>query len=565
MLDGIWGQAAVVSLVLFGAVNLFDVIDRFGWQAVDLPPLPFALFSFWVALRNACGYTLLAVAPVFLFGRAARWLLAPAFAFVAGIEAACKYTELVWHASLSEIWISLLLNTSVMEALTFLKTVLTPTAVLGLLAFLLFLACGVRALMQARYPRPSPRTFACGLALALPFLVLNVLTMNWHFGVAQMRYTSFIVSSVMSCRQMRGILMACANAQLPESLPLAVEADRAPNVIIVLGESATRNNWHLYGYPRRTTPRMDALCAADGGICFRDVVGFYPATDEAICTMLTDVSTDDLSAGSWTLSEVYRRAGFRSVLISNNQFAWNDSMTGTLNRIFASCDERISLHAAFPDERKVQGKVFDERTAELLRRELARPDSRPRIVFVHLAGIHYPVHDVNPKGDDHFSDAVEGETLKGLDARMRDRRNRYDNGILYEDKVLGLLVDAVKAEGRRPACLLFVSDHGESPRSPGWRDYADNDVYEVPMVVWFSESYREAFPDVVSRAHAAAGRPMQSDELTFGLLELGRIADAPGWTSEKSFLDPAFKGRSRRRIDKGRRVYSRAIQERGAK
>ncbi len=556
-LGGVWGHAAVVSLVLFGAVNLFDVIDRFGWQAIDLPPFQFFLFSLWVAVRNVVGYTLLAVAPVFLLGRTARWLLAPAFAFAVGIEAACKYTELVWHASLPEIWISLLLNSSVTEGLSFLKTVLTPATVAGLLTFLVLLVVGVRALMRARYPRPSPRAFACGVAMVLPFLVLNVLTMNWHFGVAQVRYTDFLVSSVMSCRQMKGISLACTNVGLPETLPLAVAADRAPDVIVVLGESETRANWHLYGYPRQTTPRMDALCAeGGGGICFRDVVGFFPATVEALCTMLTDVSPDNLSAGSWTLAEAYRRAGFRSVLISNNQFAGNGSMTGFLNRIFASCDELVSLNAAFPDDRKAQGKVFDERTAELLRRELARHDGRPRLVFVHLSGIHYPVHDVNPKADDRFSDAVEDEVLKGLDARMRDRRNRYDNGILYEDKVLGLLVDAVKAECRRPACLVFVSDHGESPRSPDWRDYADENTYEVPMVVWFSESYRRAFPEVVSRARAAAGRPMQSDELTFGLLELGRIAEAPGWTSERNFLDPAFRGRSPRRIDKGRHVYS---------
>ena len=215
------------------------------------------------------------------------------------------------------------------------------------------------------------------------------------------------------------------------------------------------------------------------------------------------------------------------------------------------------MNAEFPNDRKAQGKVFDERTAEILRRELSRPDTRPRLVFVHLLGVHYPVHGVNPKSEDHFSDAVEGECLRGLDARMRDRRNRYDNGIRYQDKVLGMLVDVVKRTCRRPACFLFVSDHGESPRAPGWRDYADEDTYEVPLVVWFSESYRKAFPEVVSRAEAAAGRPMQSDELTFGLLELGRIKDAPGWSEEKNFLDPNFRGRFPRRIDKGRRVYSK--------
>lgn len=555
---GSWGSAAGTAFLLFGVINLFDVLDNFGWQAVDLPPLQFQLFSDWVAVRNFVGHTLLAVAPVYLLGRAARWLLVPAFVFVFGIEAVSKYTEITWHASLSDIWISLLLNSSIEEAVSFMKAVLTPMSALGLLVFALALVVGVRALLRAKYPRRSVRTLVCGIALTLPFFVLNVLAMNWHFGMGQMRYTSFVVSSVMSVQKMKGVASACANARLPEHLPLAVDGGQTPDVIIVLGESETRDNWHLYGYPRQTTPRMDALCAeGGGGICFRDVVCFFPATVEAICTMLTDVSPDDLSVGSWTLAEAYRRAGFRSVLISNNQFACNASMTGFLNRIFSSCEDLISVNAEFPDDRKAQGKVFDERTAELLRRELAKSDSRPRLVFVHLAGIHYPVHNVNPKADNRFSDEVESECLQGLDMRLRDRRNRYDNGILYEDKVRGMLVDVVKRECRRPACLVFISDHGESPRAQGWRDFADEDTYEVPMVVWFSETYRDAFPETVRRASASAIRSMQSDELTFGLLELGQIKDAPGWTSEKNFLAPNFKGRFPRRIDKGRRVYSK--------
>ena len=170
------GSAAGTAFLLFGAVNLFDVLDNFGWQAVDLPPLQFQLFSGWVAVRNFAGHTLLAVAPVYLFGRMARWLLVPAFVFVFGIEAACKYTELSWHASLPEIWISLLLNSSVDEAASFMKAVLTLMSIAGLLAFALALVLGVRALLRANYPRRSVRTCVCGVVLTLPFLRGNCKT-----------------------------------------------------------------------------------------------------------------------------------------------------------------------------------------------------------------------------------------------------------------------------------------------------------------------------------------------------------------------------------------------------
>ena len=76
------------------------------------------------------------------------------------------------------------------------------------------------------------------------------------------------------------------------------------------------------------------------------------------------------------------------------------------------------------------------------------------------------------------------------------------------------------------------------------------------MFVWFSESYQRAFPDVVARTRAAADRPMQSDELTFGLIEFGRISGIPNVTPRQSFIHPDFKGRCPRQINKGRIVYS---------
>lgn len=549
-----FGNAAFFVFILFLCVNLYDAISSFGGQAVDLQPVLFFLFSLWVAIRNVVGYTFLAVAPVFLFGHKAKWLLIPAFCYAVLIEVGIAYANVMYHASLSEVWQTLVMNTSVSEMKSFLKTSLTPLAIGGVLVlFATLVICSWR-LVVARYPRVSWRSFVCGGMCLLPFLILNVLTMNWHFGVAQMRYSNFIVSSYLSSKKMKGIESACENHGLPARLSLDVEISKAPNVVIILGESETRNNWHLYGYPRQTTSRMDAFCKeGGGGICFRDLVGTQPATVEALCLMLTDVSFDCLTKGSWTLAEAYRRAGYRGVLISNNQYADNKSDFSHLNRIFASCETKISVH----DESQANenGRWFDAQAIPILRRELQSSDDRPNLIFVHMVGVHYPVHDVNPRNEDYFSDSVEPAPLNGRSERDRDRVNRYDNGIRYEDKILGEMVDVVDAVSQRPVCVVFVSDHGESPSAPIWRDFESVETYEIPFVIWFSESYRREFPDVVVRARNAANRPMQSDELTYGFIELGRIIGIPNMRPQESFLHPDFKGRFPRLIDKGRIVY----------
>lgn len=347
---------------------------------------------------------------------------------------------------------------------------------------------------------------------------------------------------------MRGINQACENRGLPQKLGVGIDAADMPDGVFVLGESSTRNNWHLYGYPRQTTPRMDALCGSGEAVKFDDVVGVQPVTVEALALLLTDVSFDDKAQGNWTLAEAYRRAGYRCVLISN-QYSWGDK-TSTLYKIFNGCEKRTSPRIEFGEN------GYDEKLAAILDKELQNDDGRPTIAFLHLAGIHYPVRpeQVHPPEETYFNDGIDEEFMKQFSPRVRDRLNRYDDGILYEDKVLGMVVDVLMRRNR-PSFMFFISDHGESPRAETWRSYVDTDVYELPALLWMSPSYSSHFPQMAKRIAKASSRRMQSDEMTYGLLELGFIQDMPKQSGNMNFLSEEFTGRSPRFIDKGRSIY----------
>ena len=556
-------SAGVVAFGLFALVHVADV-------ALGRPILPWGDFP-WIldpkippatlrlhAVRDVLCYSLLAVVPVCLFGRWARLVLVPGFCCAVVLDVAVYATYATYHASLGELWPTVFLNSSAEEALQFLKMSLTPDVLKGLFALLVVLVAGSVLIAKAHYPRVSRRSVALGLALLLPFAVCHLFLTEPRYGIREMAYADFAVRSALTWTRLKGIGQACSgNPQLPERLACAAADEQRPNVVIVLGESASRNYWHLYGYARQTTPRMDALCReGNGGVCFRDVVSVHGETTEAICMLLSDVSFDNPTVGHWTLAEVYQRAGYRGTLITN-QFLWKFEKDLLLARIFNGCVARVNVPEEFPQDEK----TYDERTVALLKRELERTPDRPQLVFVHLAGAHFPVEKANPKSENHFSDAVEGDVLADLAQapEARDRCNRYDNAMLYEDKVLGQLVDVVKSASRRPACLVYLSDHGESPRAGSWRDYANDDLYEVPCVLWFSESYQKAFPDVVASARRAATRPMQSDEMTCGLIELGRITGLPNVRPEQSFLNDGFRGRHPRKVDKGRRTYAKDI------
>ena len=547
-----------VALALFGAVNLFDAAMAFGGHAVDLPRTSFMLYSIWILVRNTIAYTLLMSAPAVAFGKWSRIPMIAIFCYVVGIEAATRYSGKVFHANLSEIWLPLLENSSLHEIVEFLRMSATASAVAGTVLVMLAMILGSLLLWRAHYPRPSLYSSMIGISFCIPFLLANCLLIgfqngNWRFGVNQMKYTQFVFGTIQSMREMQGINQACDRPDLPDSLWTGVDAAEMPDGVFVLGESSTRNNWHLYGYPRQTTPRMDALYRSGEVVKFNDVVGTQPATAEALALLLTDVTFDDRSHGNWTLAEAYRRAGYRCILISN-QYSWGDT-TSTLYKIFNGCEKRTSPRIEFGED------GYDGKLVDILVEELRSGDGRPTIAFLHLSGIHYPVRPelVHPPEDAHFNDSVDAEFMAGFPPGVRDRLNRYDDGILYEDKVLGMIVDVLRQRDR-PSFLFFISDHGESPRANTWRSYIDEDIYELPAIVWMSPRYKSSFVDTAGRFENASSKRMQPDEMTYGLLELGFVRGVPTTAGRTSFLEDGFMGRYPRFVNKGRQVYSKDIR-----
>lgn len=536
-------NAGWIVFGVFFALNAFDGFLNFGWQSVDLPPVGFFMFSLWVAVRNTVTYSLLPLALVFICGRFSRWVLIPLFIVCFFIECAAIYTRRTFGAELSDMWLQLLENTNLSEVINFISmssSVLTVSSFIGVV----IICIGVSwMLFTVKYPKITRMTLMKGLACLLPFFIFNCVLINWHFGVAQLEYTKFAVSSFVSYSRWEGVRRACANLNLPS---VQMEKSKAPpDVVIVLGESATRSNWSLYGYPRKTTPRINAL-RDEGNLVIFDVVGTQPDTAGSLSLLLTDVMFDKLKEGNWTLAGVYNKAGYRCILISQ-QYSIKDT-TSTLYRIFNGCEKRISVAHEFGR------RVYDESVISLLEKELRLSDGRPNLIFIHLSGMHYPVQNVVPETENYFSDSVEPDVLKGYDAEGRDRINRYDNAILYEDKVLGGIIDLLDSSNRTNVCF-FVSDHGESPRGSGWRIFEDKDVYSVPAIAWFSELYKNNYPDTVEKFKVSTGKRLQQDQITHGLLELGRLKTEFSGNSKYNFLLDNYKPRSPRVINKGRMIY----------
>lgn len=144
---------------------------------------------------------------------------------------------------------------------------------------------------------------------------------------------------------------------------------------------------------------------------------------------------------------------------------------------------------------------YDEQLLPFLKKGLGKYN----LICLHTLGSHYPYGGHVPPT------FRQGEGQTPVEA--------YDRSIRYTDWFLNEVISELrKLSG--PSMMIYISDHGESPESRTWRDRTCKDCWEIPMVVWFSEDYRNKFPELVSQVEDASARPLRTDELLQGLLSM---------------------------------------------
>ena len=317
-----------------------------------------------------------------------------------------------------------------------------------------------------------------------------------------------------------------ARLEAPRTVPGAVNPRL---VVVVVGESATRRHWALYGYSRPTTPRLQEL--GRELLVFTDAISTSVGTFRSISDMLT---TQPDYVPTFRL---FAKAGYTTHWISAqyNQ-GFNDlEMSALVN----SCDERVFLSGA-----------YDGNLVPLLRQAAAAPGRH--MIFLNLMGSHVRYTDRYPAQEAVF----HGEDRAG------EVRAGYDNSIRYTDLVLRAMIEELRVR-HESSCLLNFSDHGEDvfdsrPDKYLFRDdsLATDPMYEVPFMLWFSPEYRAENAGFVSQVAGLLAHRYQTRGLSHGLLALARLQH-PFYDPAADVFSPAFEEKERH-VGANHRVYEKS-------
>lgn len=317
-------------------------------------------------------------------------------------------------------------------------------------------------------------------------------------------------------------------------------ADVPETYVLVIGETSRACNWQLYGYDRPTNPR---LCARSDILCFRDVLTQSNTTYKSVPLLLSSASArhHDRIYREKSLITAFREAGFRTAFFSNQR----------PNRSFIDFFGQEADRHIFVKESSTQPQYNppDEVLLQLLADETDGRHPKSFIVL-HTYGSHFNYRERYPAEAACFLP----DNITGTRACNREQLvNAYDNSIRCTDDFLYRVIDLLERKGEQSA-VLYISDHGEDifddrrnrflHSSPGLSYYQ----LHVPLILWMSDAYKQAYPSHYEQALAHQDKAISSCSVFHTILSLGGIHTFCREDS-LSIVSPGFKETARYYLD----------------
>ncbi|EKF7680890.1 phosphoethanolamine transferase CptA [Salmonella enterica subsp. enterica serovar Infantis] len=548
--------------------TLLQTKPAFSWKALGWALLYFWFFSTLLqaiiyltgysgtnGLRDSLLHSSLWLIPVFLFPGRIRVIAAVIGVVLWAASLAALSYYVIYGQEFSQSVLFVMFETNANEASEYLSQYFSLKIVLVALAYT------VAAILLWTRLRPvyipSPWRYLVSFAL-LYGLILHPIAMNTFIKHKSMEKTLDSLASRMEPAapwqfitgyyQYR-LQLASLNKLLNENdalPPLANFQDHsgdAPRtLVLVIGESTQRGRMSLYGYPRETTPELDALHKTDPGLTvFNNVVTSRPYTIEILQQALTfaDEKNPDWYLTKPSLMNMMKQAGYKTFWITNQQ-----TMTAR-NTMLTVFSKQTDKQFYMNQQRTQSAREYDSNVLAPFKAVLADPAPK-KFIIVHLLGTHIKYKFRYPENQGKF-DGKTDHVPPGLSSDELESYNDYDNANLYNDYVVASLIKDYKATDPN-GFLLYFSDHGEEvydtpPHKTQGRneDSPTRHMYTVPFLLWTSEKWQAAHPRDFSQD---VDRKYSSSELIHTWSDLAGLT-YDGYDPTRSITNPQFKETTR--------------------
>ena len=306
------------------------------------------------------------------------------------------------------------------------------------------------------------------------------------------------------------------------------EMEESPVIVVVIGESFNKYHSSLYGYGLPTSPRLEKERESNHLMCYSSAMSPTNGTDVAMRLIFTLKGCEEDDSASLCpfvlMPAVFRKAGYRVAYFDNQ---YTRSSGGSLDY---SC-------GYFLNPSYINDHCFDFRNSEVCSYDgdfidLYREDflkGNKSLDIIHLKGQHF---DAALRFPSQFSVFGQGDIKRtDLSEKERLRVADYDNATLYNDYVLGMIIDEFREEN---AIIIYFSDHGEHIYDGGKQYYGRGfgskyeeetvkAVYEVPFMIWCSDGFIARNSSMYAAIRETVECPICTADLPYLLFDIAGI------------------------------------------
>ncbi len=308
--------------------------------------------------------------------------------------------------------------------------------------------------------------------------------------------------------------------------------------IIIIGESANRHHYHLYGYSRNTSPRLDSL--KNELTIYTDVVTPSRSTVHSIQQILSYGSYENMERYKKDASviEILRDAGYKTYWLDNQGIYDKGDYSPTAYRVIARMSHYFNI---IPNSNGNDDKILPVLDSCLC------DYADNKVIFVHLYGSHHPYETGVPKS---FYQFAPTDTI-GLISPFKNNLtkedlasiNMYDNSIYHNDYIVSEMISKLQRQ-EGITSLLYFPDHGEEMcetynfvgRDPAQMSRSQ---CEIPFILWRNEKHKQTIKIDIDTTRAFC-----TDDAIYSIMDLTGVHHS-GKDTTKSIFSSLYRPKRR--------------------
>ena len=291
-----------------------------------------------------------------------------------------------------------------------------------------------------------------------------------------------------------------------EVKPLAAPFKKPSTIMLVLGESATRDYMSAFSkVDEDTTPWMRSMLEdKEHCVAFPNAYSCHVRTVQVLEKSFTEFNQYDGGDffSSCSMVDVARKLGMRIHWYSNQGYV-------------GDVDTPVTLVANTADvakwtlqEKEIKKTPYDS----MLLDYLGEIDpQKNNFVILHLKGNHF-----------NFINRFPQEARQWGKAEENDNVTEYKNSLHYTDDIIRRFYEYGRKHLNMQA-MLYMSDHGCTPTNSRRRVPTDFVNSRVPMMLWMSDEYMQLHPERTAALKENSSRHWTNDlmyELICGIFDV---------------------------------------------